>query len=116
VTVESTDFTFKEYQKESRKTAIYPGVGCNLYYPALGLCGECGEVAEKVKKIMRDDNGKITSDKKDKLEKEIGDVIWYIAQLCSELKLDFGEVARKNLAKLFDRQARGKLGGSGDDR
>jgi NTP pyrophosphatase (non-canonical NTP hydrolase) len=46
--------TFAEYQKESRKTAVYPDQGNNFIYPALGLAGETGEVLEKIKKIIRD--------------------------------------------------------------
>ncbi len=51
---------FNDYQKEARKTAIYPKLGSNIVYPTLGLCGESGEIAEKVKKIMRDDKGIIS--------------------------------------------------------
>ena len=43
-----------DYQRESRKTALYPDVGRNAIYPTLGLVGEAGEVADKVKKILRD--------------------------------------------------------------
>jgi len=45
---------FEKYQKESRKTAIYPDLGKNIVYPTLGLTGEAGEVAEKVKKVIRE--------------------------------------------------------------
>ena len=41
-----------DYQRESRKTALYPEVGSNAIYPTLGLVGEAGEVADKVKKII----------------------------------------------------------------
>ena len=51
-TIKKLDFI--EYQKRSRKTAVYPDIGNNLYYPALGLAGETGEVMNKIKKIMRD--------------------------------------------------------------
>ena len=40
---------FETYQKQARKTAIYPDLGHNNIYPTLGLVGEAGEVAEKVK-------------------------------------------------------------------
>ena len=45
---------FSEYQRRSRETAVYPHLGENLVYPALGLCGEAGETAEKIKKAIRD--------------------------------------------------------------
>jgi len=48
--------------------------------------------------------------------KELGDVLWYVAQLASELGLDLDRVAEANLEKLLSRQRRGVLSGSGDDR
>src|SRR3989344_9473252 len=107
---------FSEYQKKSQKTAIYPNPGKNFVYPVLGLVGDAGEVAEKIKKILRDDKGRLTMKKRSELEKELGDVLWYIALLATELKLSLNEVAAKNLEKLASRQRRGKLQGSGDER
>jgi len=107
---------FTGYQAAARRTARYPQMGCNLYYPALGLAGEAGEVAEKVKKLMRDAGGVLTDDRRDALRKELGDVLWYVAALCSELNLDMGEVAAQNIAKLQDRRERNAIGGDGDDR
>ena len=43
---------FKEYQKESKKTALYPDSGSNFIYPTLGLSGESGEVADKIKRLF----------------------------------------------------------------
>lgn len=108
--------TFEEYQKLSRKTAIYPDKDNNFVYPTLGLAGESGEMVEKMKKILRDKNGLIDKTTKVILKKELGDVLWYIAQLSTELGLSLDEVASANLKKLFSRQARGKLHGSGDNR
>lgn len=108
--------TFEEYQKESRKTALYPDNGNTIIYPTLGLAGEAGEVAEKVKKIVRDDAGKISEEKRADLKKELGDVLWYISQLASELDLSLNEIAEANIEKLFSRMDRGVLGGSGDNR
>ena len=48
--------TIGEYQKESRKTALYKD---KIIYPALGLCSESGEVAGRIKKI-NDRGDKIT--------------------------------------------------------
>ncbi len=50
------------------------------------------------------------------MAKELGDVLWYVAQLASELDLDLDEIAEANLEKLLSRQRRGVLSGSGDDR
>jgi NTP pyrophosphatase (non-canonical NTP hydrolase) len=104
-----------EYQRLSRRTAEYPREAW-LAYPALGLAGEAGEVAEHAKKTIRDDGGRVTEERRAAMAKELGDVLWYVAQLASELKLDLDEIARSNLDKLLSRQQRGVLSGSGDDR
>lgn len=104
-----------EYQRESRRTAEYPREAW-LAYPALGLAGEAGEVAEHAKKAIRDDEGKVSDERKTAMSKELGDVLWYVAQLASELELSLDDIAKQNLEKLFSRQARGVLSGSGDDR
>lgn len=107
---------FNKYQKKSRKTAIYPNKGKNYIYPTLGLVGEAGEIAEKIKKILRDDNGKLTDEKRKKILNELGDVLWYVAQLATELNFSLEKVARENLEKLSSRKKRGALKGSGDER
>ncbi|OHA57672.1 MAG: hypothetical protein A2114_01920 [Candidatus Vogelbacteria bacterium GWA1_51_14] len=107
---------FKDYQRESRKVAKYVDAGKNFIYPTLGLTGEAGEVADVVKKIMRDDGMKVSPEKKEELKKELGDVLWYVAQVATEFDLDLEDVAQTNLAKLFSRLERGVLGGSGNDR
>lgn len=108
--------TFKEYQKQSRKTAIYPNVGKNFIYPTLGLAGETGEVVEKIKRILRDKNMAINEEAKKELTKEMGDVLWYLAQLATELKLSLDDIASLNIKKLYSRQKRGELHGNGDNR
>ena len=104
------------YQARSRATAVYPDAGSNLLYPTLGLCGEAGEVAEKIKKMVRDDGGVLGDERRDALAKELGDVLWYVAQLASEAGLDLDAIAEANLEKLLSRRERGVLQGSGDDR
>lgn len=107
---------FKEYQQESRKTAVYPVIGQGFVYPALGLAGESGEVVEKIKKIFRDQQGMVGDEQRQAVAKELGDVLWYLAQLATELDLELNQVAQDNLDKLFSRQQRGQLHGSGDER
>jgi NTP pyrophosphatase (non-canonical NTP hydrolase) len=116
---------FNDYQKQSRATAIYPtleypdeegNLSIGFIYPAMGLAGETGEVLEKCKKILRDDRGIPSNEKVADIEKEIGDVMWYIAQLCTEFDLNMSTCAEKNLAKLASRKERGVLQGSGDNR
>jgi NTP pyrophosphatase (non-canonical NTP hydrolase) len=106
---------FSDYQRFSRRTAEYPREAW-LSYPALGLAGEAGEVAEYVKKAIRDDRGTVTDQRRAALAAELGDVLWYTAQLASELGLELEDIARGNLEKLFSRQSRGALSGSGDNR
>ena len=108
--------TFKEYQKLSRKTAIYPEINKNFIYPTLGLVGEAGEVAENIKKIIRDKNNLI--DKKTRLElsKELGDVLWYLSQLSTELDISLDNIASENIKKLQSRKKRGVLHGRGSNR
>jgi NTP pyrophosphatase (non-canonical NTP hydrolase) len=104
-----------DYQRRSRRTAGYPRDAW-LAYPALGLAGEAGEVAEHAKKAIRDDGAQITLERREALAKELGDVLWYVAQLATELELDLDEIAAANLEKLLSRQRRGVLHGSGDER
>ena len=105
-----------DYQQRSRATAVYPGAGENLLYPTLGLCGEAGEVAEKIKKMIRDDAGLLSEERRAALSKELGDVLWYLAQLATEADLDLDAIAEANIEKLLSRQDRNVLQGSGDDR
>ena len=104
-----------DYQQRSRRTAQYPRDAW-LTYPALGLAGEAGEVAEHVKKAIRDDGAGVTPERRAALARELGDVLWYVSQLATELDLDLDAIAAENLEKLLSRQRRGVLSGSGDDR
>jgi NTP pyrophosphatase (non-canonical NTP hydrolase) len=104
-----------DYQRLSRRTAAYPRDAW-LAYPSLGLAGEAGEVAEHAKKAIRDDGGTVTDERRLAMGKELGDVLWYVAQLASELGLELEDIARANLEKLSSRQQRGVLSGSGDER
>jgi len=105
-----------EYQELSRRTATYPDAGDNIVYPTLGLAGEAGEVSEKVKKLLRDDGGLMSDERREALAGELGDVLWYVAQVATEAGLDLQEIAQGNLDKLLSRQRRGVLSGSGDSR
>jgi NTP pyrophosphatase (non-canonical NTP hydrolase) len=104
-----------EYQRLSRRTAQYPRDAW-LTYPALGLAGEAGEVAEHAKKAIRDDGGSVSEQRREAMAKELGDVLWYVAQIATELNLGLDQIAEGNLEKLLSRQQRGVLSGSGDDR
>ena len=95
--------TFEEYQKESRKSVVYPYAGSNPVFPALGLAGEAGEIADQVKKAIRDDHGAFSERRKAQMKEEMGDALWYIAQIATELGLSLDDVANANLAKIRKR-------------
>ena len=107
---------FETYQISARKTAIYPDLGSNYIYPTLGLVGESGEVAEKVKKVIRDKNGVLDQETKNGIKKELGDVLWYLSNICSELNFSLSDVAKENIDKLNNRSIKGTISGSGDER
>jgi NTP pyrophosphatase (non-canonical NTP hydrolase) len=107
---------FSEYQEKSRKTAAYPAIGHPAIYPTLGLVNEAGEVAGKIKKVFRDKNGELSPETLEALEAELGDVLWYVAQVCTELGLSLDQTAQNNLTKLYDRLERGVIKGDGDKR
>lgn len=123
------------YQQIATKSAVYPGQGTplGLAYVALKLNGEAGELAEHVGKAMRDDhffdvkisaNGfpqiwdsdRLTPERRSLIIKEASDVLWYVSAACNELGITLSELAIVNLEKLADRQERGVLRGSGDER
>ncbi len=133
--------TLNEYQKLTARTAVYPGQGSflSLMYVVGKLNGEAGEVAELVFKALRDDElaekvdiletnlrfpmdavvvrlGYISEERRKKLIKEYGDILWYVARGLAEIGCTLGEAAYDNIVKLSDRKERGVLSGSGDDR
>ena len=101
-----------EYQAEALSTAIYPNDN-KVEYLALALCGEAGEVADKVKKIIRDFSDK---DTRDRIAYELGDVLWYTANLARAIGYSLSEVATLNLAKIAARKLQGTIHGTGDNR
>ena len=106
---------FATYQQQAQTTAVYPNRGeGNFIYPALGLAGETGEICEKIKTAIRDEGGVISDERRMLLANELGDVLWYVSTLATELGLDLDEIAAGNLAKLAARKQSGKLHGSGD--
>ena len=115
LTVPKSD-TFAVYQRESRRTWGVIETNHSIVYPTLGLTNEAGEVAGKVKKIFRDHGGQISVEDREALKHELGDVLWYLTQICTELGLTLEEVAEANLVKLFSRLERGVIRGNGDVR
>ena len=111
--------TLDEYQRGALRTASYPEA-VRILYPALKLAGESGEVAEKLGKLMRDEGWlpgtPLSEAQRTALTHELGDVLWYVAVLASDLGVDLEAVGAINLDKLASRQRRGVIGGSGDAR
>lgn len=67
-----------------------------ITWNAIGLAGEAGEVAELVKKAIFHQQGIDL----EKCKKELGDVLWYVAALCTHLNLSMEDVMRQNIDKL----------------
>lgn len=107
---------FREYQKKSRETAVYQNLGKNYIYPLLGLAGETGEVVEKFKKLLRNNDGVIDKEFIESIKKELGDVLWYISQLSTELDIELDDIAETNIKKLKSRMERNVIKSYGDDR
>ena len=99
-----------EYQQKAMRTKkIYQAHKDQVINGLLGLAGESGEVCEILKKHYS--VGKEID--KEKLGLELGDVMWYIAELCDAFGFDMSDVAQKNLDKLAARHG-DKFSGSGD--
>lgn len=105
-----------DYQNSARSTALYLSNPNAKFYPYFGLAGETGEVMEKVKKIMRDKNGIFSEEDINAIKKELGDVLWYLANISSDLGLSLDDVAQTNIDKLQSRKDRNQLQGNGDNR
>lgn len=87
------------------RTAVYPEQGYSVgkMYCALGLAGEAGEVCENVKKMFRNDNGKLSVKRRDDIMMELGDVIWYVSNMAREVDAGLDECVDMMLEKLADR-------------
>ena len=106
------------YQQLCTETQIYPREHA-VFYPALGLAGEAGEVANKIKKIMRDRKGDVNNlpgEVKDDITSELGDCLWYISALATDLGIGLDGVVVENIRKLQKRKEKGTIHGSGDKR
>ncbi|TCC18880.1 nucleotide pyrophosphohydrolase [Kribbella speibonae] len=109
-----SELDFSGYQVAAARTGGLVATDHPIVYPTLGLVNEAGEVAGKVKKIFRDRDGVVTDADRQALTAELGDVLWYLSELCTRLEIRLEDVAEHNIAKLADRASRGVLGGDGD--
>ena len=106
-----------DYQKKAHETSLHK---MSVIYPTLGLLGEAGEVAKKIKKLIRDKGYRpgdcIDENDREAIALELGDVMWYVAELASNIDLSLETICQLNLIKLSSRKSRNKLHGSGDFR
>lgn len=92
--------TIKEYQTFTKKGLLPASEGKDqLCHFAMGLTGEAGEVTDAIKKRVF--HGRDIS--QEHLLEELGDVMWYVSNLCNELGLDLEEVMSYNVDKLKSR-------------
>jgi len=104
-----------DYQQDARTTCL--DTAKNLPYLVCGLSAEAGEVAGKFAKYLRDGTSlKDFMSVEKEMIKELGDVLWFIAVMAENLDHSLEEVAQQNIDKLYSRQQRGVLKGSGDER
>jgi NTP pyrophosphatase (non-canonical NTP hydrolase) len=113
--------TFDDYQKSALKTWVPPSESSeetNQTILVLGIVGEAGEIGEKWKKVLARYKGfEMTDERIADFEKELGDVLWYMATFADSLGLSLDAIAKKNNQKLLDRLERGVLTkGEGDNR
>ncbi|MEV5721465.1 nucleoside triphosphate pyrophosphohydrolase family protein [Amycolatopsis mediterranei] len=91
-----------DYQRAAVRTDQRPGTDLEAITIALlGLAGEAGSVATEYKKQRRDGAAYLAS--KIRMREELGDVLWYVADLCEKFGLDLDDVAVANLDKVKDR-------------
>lgn len=94
--------SFRSYQEEAARTDRTPGTDQKaLMIPLLGLAGEAGSLLAEYKKRLREgDRYKLFTDQ---VSEEIGDILWYLANIATKAGLDLQEIAEENLAKVVDR-------------
>lgn len=78
--------TLKDYREQMWQFAIYPKSGSNPLYAELGLLSEIGELAGEAKRVIRDDGGELTPERREKMIDEMGDIMWYLSALSHENK------------------------------
>lgn len=93
----------REFQKAVSQTDCQ-GDGGDVMVPLLGLAGEVGELQSEYKKALRD--GDTANPYRARFAEELGDVLWYVADLATKLGFDLDEIASHNLEKARDRWGR----------
>ena len=94
--------TMNEYQVLAQRTSNTEGT-LKILNGVLGLTGEAGECSDIVKKHLFQGH----EPDHDHLKEEIGDCLWYIAEVATGLGLSLDEVAKNNIHKLRQRYPNG---------
>lgn len=91
-----------KFQVAAQETDQAPGSDDRaIIVPLLGLAGEAGALLTEYKKLLRDGPAYISF--RDQIGEELGDVLWYVANLATKFDLDLGDIATANLAKTLGR-------------
>jgi NTP pyrophosphatase (non-canonical NTP hydrolase) len=99
---------FRTYQDQALKTDQVPSVYSHgVIVPMLGLAGEAGELLSEYKKHLRD--GAAHKLFKERVAEELGDLLWYIANVASKFELDLDAIAQGNLEKCRDRWGNNRI-------
>ena len=107
---------FNDYQKEAHAFAVYPQDVPKTLYLQNAISEELGEMAGQIKRVYRQDGGQLTESRKESIKREMGDMLWYMAEQCTNLGLTLQDVAETNISKLSDRKNRNVIIGDGDNR
>lgn len=93
---------FDQYQNSVKDTSFYPDE-IALLYLSNALGGEAGELQNIVKKVYRDFNGNLKNEQREQIISELGDVLWYVAAIATELQINLSEVAYRNRLKTIQK-------------
>lgn len=104
-----SNLTFDSYSKQAMSFRL---PSADYTYVVMGLVGEIGELYGSVAKSLRDH----TPLERENLQKELGDILWFVTALTEDLGMNLGQVAEMNIHKLSARAVAGTIQGSGDNR
>lgn len=90
--------TFAEYERLAQRTDVSVSGEKALMVPLLGLAGEVGSLLSEHKKRIRE--GDRYTVFTDQVSEEIGDILWYLANIAAKSGLSLADIAAENLAKL----------------
>ena len=92
----------ERYQQVQHNTSLR---NFDLQYLTIGFSGEVGEVCNEVKKLVRDDDGVLTNERRRKMIDEMGDVMWYFMGMVRVLDTSMEEILENNMAKCINKSS-----------